>query len=235
MPDKQENDTFSRAGQAANWFVGLSGAAVGGGLAKIELIERFPGSGKVAFVLGAFLFLWSIVSGIFYIFQLLPASQEKEKFDREDAKNPRDEAAWKAAKEAREAAGKKIKGYHYATLVSFVLACLATLACLICVLVWGLAPEEKPATQASAAAAPAPPNRFTLVTVPVHQNGRLLHDHTFLLDQLTGDAWLMECQPGKSVEFRRVRWLRLDGTFEPEVSPGTGTPAPAKLAGPSRP
>jgi len=221
MPDPNADDTIAKAGQGANWFVGLSGAAIGGALAKLELVERFPRSGKIFFVLAAGAFLVSIGSGIYYFFQLLTAAQAKEKVDRELARTPQIKAELDAARKERDQENAKLATFHWGAMLSFPFACLMTWFCLICVMLWGLAPDAataaKPAA-AAAVAAPAPISPFTLVTVPVHEHDRLLHDHTFLLNQQTGAMWLMTCQPDKSVEFRRVKRLKLDGTPEAEDS-----------------
>jgi hypothetical protein len=48
----------------------------------------------------------------------------------------------------------------------------------------------------------------------------------FLLDRQTGELWLMTCRADKSVEFRRVRKLKLYGTPELEEAA-----SPVKTAG----
>jgi hypothetical protein len=52
----------------------------------------------------------------------------------------------------------------------------------------------------------------------VHTGGRLSHSHTFLVDQQTGELWLMTCRGDKTVEFRRVQKRKLDGTPEEIVA-----------------
>ena len=219
MADKpdQANDPISKASQGANWFVGLSGAAVGGGLAKLDMVEKFPFWGKVFFVIAAFFFLWSIVSGIFYYFQLLALAQASEKLTREEAKEHPDQAAIKAARDKRDAANLKISLFHFGAFVTFPLACMATVACLSFVI---FAPAPVPAANPPV----APANHFSLTNVPVYIGGRISHSHTFLLDEQSGDAWLMICQPNKTVEFRKVKRLKLDGTSE-DVSSTAALPA----------
>ncbi len=210
MPDQQAEDTVGKAGQGANWFVGLSGAAVGGALAKLELVERFPGPAKVCFVLAALLFLCSVVAGIYYFFQLLRTSQAKEKANLEKAKDPQDAAALKAAIEERDAENKKLTQFHYGAMLTFPAACLVTWICLICVLLWGLAPAEPS------------PNRYTVIDAAVHENAQTQQDYTFLVDQQSGALWLMEPQPDKTIEFKEVKRQQLDG--KPEVE-GAATAA----------
>jgi hypothetical protein len=210
-PGEKSSDTVGKASQAANWFVGLSGAAVGGALAKLDFVERFPRSAKVFFVLAAGAFLVSTVSGIFYYFQLLAAGQAKERVDREEARNPLNHEALEKAKTERDSANKKLSQFHTETLFSFPVACLMTWLCLMCVLIWGLAP------------AAAPTNRYTVASATVHENGQTQDNYTFVLDQQTGAMWLMETQPDKTVEFRKVKRLKLDGT--PEVDDAATTAA----------
>ena len=64
-----------------------------------------------------------------------------------------------------------------------------------------------------------PPVSYTIVNVPVHVRGRLSHSHTFLLNQQTGDVWLMVCGSNKMVEFKRVLKRKLDGSPEDENPP----------------
>ena len=203
MPE-QADDPISKASQGANWFVGLSGAAVGGGLAKLEMVEKFPFLGKLFFVIATFFFLWSIVSGIFYYFQLLALAQAKEKLAREEGKEQKDEAAIKAAGGQRQRANDKIRLFHFSAFVTFPLACMATVLCLWFVIFAGTPVPPSPPV--------SPTNHYSLTSATVFVGGRISHSHTFLLDEQSGDIWLMVCQPDKTVEFRRVKRLKLDGT-----------------------
>jgi len=214
---KEDADVIGKARESSNWFVGLAGAAVGGGLAKLDMVEKFPLGAKVFYVLATAAFLWSIVSGIFYYFQLLSLAQAKDKVDQEEKKNPKDQTKLNAATAARVEANKKLSTFHTGTLLSFPFACLFTVACLGLVLFTPTVEANKPPVPP-----PEPSNHFTLVTVPVHASGRLLHDHTFLLDQQQGAIWLMVCQHDKTVEFKRVKQLKLDGTLEDE-NPASST------------
>ena len=75
------------------------------------------------------------------------------------------------------------------------------------------APQPGPVTSGEVT-----PGLYTLVNVPVQVRGRLSHSHTFLLNQKDGETWLMVCRTDKTVEFRRVRRLTLDGTLEAETT-----------------
>lgn len=224
MPDDNES-LFSKAGQGANWLVGLAGAAVGGGLAKLDDLKKFPTFGKGAVLAATFLFLWAIIFGILYYFETLELAQAKDKLDRAEAKQPRDDAAVNEAKKLRGDANSRIQVFHYGSLIVFVLASMATFAGLCDVIFAATKEPPKPL-------APPPPNHYTMVNVPVQINGRLSHSHTFLLDEQTGDTWLMVCQPNnKTVEFRKVSRLKLDGTPEDDASGAT----PAEATKPSEP
>lgn len=207
MADEKES-LFSKAGQGANWLVGLAGAAVGGGLAKLDELKTFPLIAKCAVLLATLGFLVAIIAGIFYYFETLEVAQAKEKLDKAEAAEPPDPQKLKEAKKARTEANGRLSLYHYGSLIFFSFASLATFAGFCDVIfAAGQEPPKPPAAP--------PPNHFSIVNVPVQINGRLSHSHTFLLDEQTGDTWLMMCQPNnKSVEFRRVSRLKLDGTSE---------------------
>jgi hypothetical protein len=222
VPDQQAEDTVGKAGQGANWFVGLSGAAIGGALAQIELVERFPRSAKVFFAIASLLFLSSVVSGIYYFFQLLRTAQAKEKVAREQAKHPRDEKALEDAIKDREAENQKLAKFHYGAMLTFPIACLVTWICLVCVLLGGLAPADAAKQDAVKQTATVAPNRYTVVSVPAQENDPSPHGDTILLDQQTGATWLMETQADKTVAFKRVKRLKLDGNPEPEDPTAAG-------------
>lgn len=109
------------------------------------------------------------------------------------------------AKDKLKEANKKVRRFHYATMVTFALAGVATLFCLGFVLFKSAPTPLKPAVIS---------NHYTLTNVPVHIGGRLSHSHTLLLNQQTGELWLMTCRKDKTLEFRRVQNLKLDGTPE---------------------
>jgi hypothetical protein len=50
---------------------------------------------------------------------------------------------------------------------------------------------------------PNPPFRLTLSAAQIV--GGLKHQHTFMLNEQTGEIWEMVCRPDKGVEFRKVR------------------------------
>lgn len=219
MPEEKES-LYSKAGQGANWLVGLAGAAVGGGLAKLDDLKAFPLFGKRAVLGATFCFMGAIILGIFYYFETLEVAQAKEKLDKAEAAQSPDNQKVEDAKKARKEANDRLSIYHYGSLIFFSLASMATFAGL-CDVIFA-ATKEPPRPPA-----PPPPNHYSMVNVPVQAGGRVTHSHTFLLDEQTGETWLMICQPNdKTVEFRRVRRLKLDGT---EEDAGAG-PLPAKLS-----
>jgi hypothetical protein len=201
---QEADDPISQARQGANWLVGLSGAAIGGALAKLDWILKFPPAGKNAFLVAAFFFLLSILVGVFYAFQLFALKQRKLKLDEEKGKQPPDAQAVATAETRLHEANSKVARFHNGTMVTFAFGGVATLFCLGFVLNAPVPP--KPAAAAS--------NHYVLNHVLVHAGGRLSHSHTFLVDQQTGDVWLMTCRGDKTVEFRRVQKRKLDGTPE---------------------
>jgi hypothetical protein len=203
---QEADDPISQARQGANWLVGLSGAAVGGALAKLDWILKFPRWGKVSLVVAALFFLCSILAGVFYSFQLFSLKQRKQKLDEEKAKQPQVPADVAAAQTRLNGANEKVAIYHYATMGTFTLASIATVFCLGFVL---FSPHGEPTKSP-----PITPNHFALNNVSVQIGGRLSHSHTFLLDQQTGELWLMTCRGDKTVVFRRVQKFKLDGTPE---------------------
>ena len=204
MP-QEADDPIGQARQGVNWLVGLSGAAIGGALAKLDGILKFPKSGKVVFLIAAFFFFLSILVGVFYAFQLFALKQRKQKLDEEKAKNPPNPANIATAETNLKSANEKVERFHNGTMVTFALAGAATLVCLGFVL---LNPDPVPVKP------PVVSNHFTLTNVPVSIGGLAAHTHTFLLNQQTGDLWLMTCRADKTVEFKRVKRLKLDGTEE---------------------
>ena len=204
---QEADDPISQARQGANWLVGLSGAAIGGALAKLDWILKFPPAGKMAFLVAAFFFFLSILAGVFYAFQLFALKQRKLKLDEEKGKQAPTQTAIDAAEARLKEANQKVARFHIGTMVTFALAGAATLVCLGFVLNAPLPP--KPAAAAS--------NHYVLNHV-VHTGGRLSHSHTFLVDQQTGELWLMTCRGDKTVEFRRVQKRKLDGTPEEAVA-----------------
>src|ERR1017187_9639339 len=207
MP-QEADDPISQARQGANWLVGLSGAAIGGALAKLDWLLKFPKSGKFAFLIAALFFLLSILAGVFYTFQLFALKQRKQKLEEEKGKQPLDAQAVASAKTGLDDANDKVARFHFATMTTFLLAGVTTLVCLGFVLFNSTSPTLPPKS------APIAPNPYPLTNVPVHIAGRLSHSHTFLLNQQTGEVWLMTCHADKTVEFRRVQKIKLDGTPE---------------------
>jgi hypothetical protein len=205
---QEADDPISQARQGANWLVGLSGAAIGGALAKLDWILKFPPAGKKAFLVAAFFFFLSILAGMFYAFQLFALKQRKLKLDEEKGKQAPTQTAIDAAEARLKEANQKVARFHIGTMVTFALAGAATLVCLGFVL--NAPPPPKPAVAAV-------PNHYVLNHVLVHTGGRLSHSHTFLVDQQTGELWLMTCRADKTVEFRRVQKRKLDGTPEEVV------------------
>ncbi len=209
MP-QEADDPISQASQGVNWLVGLSGAAIGGALAKLDWILKFPDSGKFAFLIATLFFFLSIVFGVFYAFQLFALKQLKQKLEDEKSKQPRVEKD----KDVQEAHAKlvkandKVKRFHNCTMVTFAGAGIATLFCLYFVLFYSTKPPVPPKPT------PVASNHYILTNAPVHIGGRLSHTHTFLLNQQTGEVWVMTCRPDQTVAFRRVHKLDFEGRPE---------------------
>jgi hypothetical protein len=176
MPEEKD-DPIGKATAGANWFVGLSGAAVGGALAKLDLIQKFPFWGKFWCIVATTFFLWSIVSGVYYYFQLLVLAQTKEKLERAEAGPNPNQTSIDGAKANRDKANEKVGRFFYGAMTTFAMACIATLIGL-CFVFFTPSPAPPPPPLKEA----APTNHYSIINVPVHMGGRLLHSHTFLLD-----------------------------------------------------
>jgi len=208
MPSESD-DPIKQAGLGVNWLVGLSGAAIGGALTKLDWILKLPKCDKILLFIAAVLLLISIVAGVFYAFELFVVKQRKLRLDEENAKAPPDGTVVNKLKAQLQDAGRKTALYHHTTLGSFFLAGITVVVCFSAVLFYCPPVPEPPKTVLS--------NHFTVTSVSVTQHGRVTHTHTFLLNQQTGQIWLMTCGPdNKSVEFRRVPTFKLDGSPEDE-------------------
>jgi len=206
MPSESA-DPVSQAGLGVNWLVGISGAAIGGALTKLEWILKLPTCGKVVFFIAAFLFLVSMIAGVFYAFELFSLKQRKLDLEQERAKTPPDPAAVSNAEKRLKRANGKTALFHNSTMGSFFLAGVAAVISIFAVL-FACPPIPTPAAKTAAT------NHFVLRNVPVHLRGKVSHSHTFLLNQQTGEMWLMQCRADKSVEFKRIPLFKLDGTPE---------------------
>jgi hypothetical protein len=192
----EPDDPIGQARQGGIWLVGLSGGAIGGALAKLDWLLRFPFSAKVAFFVAFIGFLVSIYFGVSYVAQLLPLKQLQQK--KKDAEEQRKaQAEIEGIKSELAAANGKASRFHYLTIIPFLVACVSVVVCLCLLLFkpWEIVPSP---------AAAISPNKYVITNVPVHYHGRLTHSHTLLLDQQTGEVWELTCQNGKIVEFRSV-------------------------------
>jgi hypothetical protein len=223
MPQAAD-DPISQASQGTNWLVGLSGAAVGGALAKLDWVLKFPKWGKIGFLVASLCFMFSILVGVFYAFQLFALKLRKQKLEEEKAKPSPVQADIDAAKQRLDQANEKVAQFHYLTMAAFALACLATVACLGVVL-FQPAAATKPLKPESA---PIIKNAYALTNLPVHVGGQLSHSHTFLLNQQTGAVWQMTCRKGSLVEFHRVLRTGLNGS--PDDDPATPINGNAQIA-----
>jgi hypothetical protein len=210
MPE-EASDPISQASQGVNWLVGLSGAAIGGALAKLDWVLKFPQSGKIAFLIAALFFLLSVLAGVFYAFQLFALKQKKPKLDEEKSKQAPDNDAIANAQNALNHANPKVARFHNAAMGTFAAASIATLFCLGFVLFRSAIPSKP---------SPAVVNHFSLTNIPVHVGGKLSH---FLTQSAKRRGVANDLPGGKLVEFRRVQKFELDGTPQEEVAP------PAKL------
>ncbi|MBZ5656332.1 MAG: hypothetical protein LAO56_13760 [Acidobacteriia bacterium] len=194
MPEP--DDPISQARQGGIWLVGLSGAAIGGALAKLDWLIKFPPSAKIAFFVAFIGFLVSIYFGVCYVGQLLPLKQLVQK--RKDAEaEHKDQAEIDKIKQQIKNANTKSDFFHYSAIIPFLVSCIAVLVCLNTLLFkpWDI---ERPPLP------PVPPNKYLITNVPVHVHGRLTHSHTLLLNQQTGEIWELTCENGKIIAFRSV-------------------------------
>jgi hypothetical protein len=229
MPE-ETSDPISSAGQGANWLVGLSGAAIGGALAKMDWVMKFPPWGKVLFFVAFLAFMVSILVGVYYAFELLALKSRKLKLMSELAKNSPVTADISKAQRDLDEANAKVSKYHIGTMVAFGVSCFFTAACLCNLLVaqnFNLTdPPPKPVVESR-----PEPNRYSLTDVSVTVGGHLSHTHTFLLDQLNGRVWQMTCKKGgETVSFQRVLRTGLDG--KPDEIPPKAPSASTQPASP---
>jgi hypothetical protein len=227
---QEAEEASSKAPDAITWLVALLCGALGWLLAKLDFIQKLPSSGRYAFLFAVGLIALSILYGVFYRFQLTAAKQLRRKVDQLKKLLPVDQAAVKAEYEseqaALDAANNKLGKLHYFTMFLLLLIVGATLRCVY-VAMFDVPPAAHEVKKDLS-------NHYVLINVPVHVGGKLSHSHTFLLNQQTGEAWLMSCMGGKTVEFRRVRRLRLDGTPEEDTSAGQGVEVSAAGREPAR-
>jgi uncharacterized protein YpmS len=228
MPDEPK-DSIGQASGAIKWLVGIAITFVGAALAKLEWIQKFPRSAQFASWFAMFFFLLAILFGVFYAFQLVAVSQRKQKLVEAKAEHAAEDKV-EAAQTRLDSANEKLARFHGTTFLMFTIAGLATVICLGLVL---LQPASKPPSSQSSSpqttsekSAEVTSGPHTLVNVPVHIRGRLSHSHTFLLNEKNGDLWLMICRTDKTVEFKRVQRLKLDGTTPEDVT--LAAPPPLK-------
>lgn len=205
MPD-QPKDSISQTNQSINWLVGLSGGALGGALLKFDWLLKLRFSAKVAFLIAACFFLASILWGVYYAFQMLAVGRFQDDLDKAKAEWPPDDNRINEAKQKVEKATKKAHGFHLKTMVTFLVAGIATIVVLFLSL---LAPPPAETKEVR-----PHPNKFLITTSQIYSKGRLSHSHTFLLNQQTGEVWQMICSKDEFVEFRRVNRTNQDGTVE---------------------
>ncbi|HEX4037320.1 MAG TPA: hypothetical protein VHX37_04605 [Acidobacteriaceae bacterium] len=216
MADQAE-DTLSQARQGANWLVGLSGAALGGALAKLDWILTFPRFGKIFFLGATVFFLLSILFGVFYSFQLYALKQRKEKLAEAGSGWSPDPTAVATARTNLDNAAVKVERFHIWTMGTFALAGLMTTVSLGFVLFVSPKPLAPPVA--------AVPNHYSVTTVQVVLPKGQMHSHTLLLDEQTGELWLMQCAPGKTVEFRQIHRFDFNGHEVPApVAPSIPKP-----------
>jgi hypothetical protein len=228
---EEPTDSIGQAQGRIKWLVGIAITFVGAALAKLDWIQKFSRAAQLASLVAIFFFLLTILFGVFYAFQLVAVSQRRQKLDEAKAKRVGDEID--KAQDRLDSANEKVARFHGATLLMFIVAGMATVICLGFVL---LEPSSKPPSSQPPPAQPNPEKsaevtsgHYALINVPVHVHGRLSHSHTFLLNEKTGDIWLMVCRTDKTVEFKRVQKLKQDGTSEE----GMLFSPPLKAAGPN--
>jgi hypothetical protein len=197
MPEPE--DAVSQGRQLGIWMVGLSGAALGGALAKLDWLVRFPSPAKVVFLVAFIAFLTSFYYGVVYAQQMLAWKRLDDK-RKEAEQNQRPQAEIDKIRGDIDKASEKAKGFHRLRSIPFLLGCFLVWVCLVILLFMSWEIERPPA----AAIPPPPPNKFLITNVPVHIHGRLDHSHTLLLNQQTGETWELSCKNGQLIDFRSV-------------------------------
>jgi hypothetical protein len=197
MPDAE--DAVSQGRQLGIWMVGLSGAALGGALAKLDWLVRFPPLAKGIFLVAFIAFLASFYYGVVYAQQMLVWKQLDDK-RKEAIQSGRPQAEIDRIKDEVGEVSKKANRFHLLRFVPFLIGCLLVLVCLGMLLFTPWEIERPPV----AVIPPPPPNKFLITNVPVHIHGRLDHSHTLLLNQQTGEMWELSCKNGQLIDFRSV-------------------------------
>jgi hypothetical protein len=219
---------------AVKWIVGISSALLAGAFLHPELTVGWSLWGKVALV-GVLLLLGaSIVGGVVYLLWLNRIRRRKERIaeiDKEllapvvipDVQRANELREEKCQLMKEENASKGTQTFWYwAFILTFLFGGAIGIITFCAQVVYGQKPKDdckkdcrdKCCDDQGAATTPDS-RRFTVVQSAVHKTAHGMQEHTFLLDQQTGEIWQMICdQKGAVVAFQRVRRLDLNGNRE---------------------
>lgn len=211
-------DTVSGYADAVKWIVGLSGAVFAGVFLHPEQVAQRTEAMKIYFAVVLFLLGTSMIGGVVFLLWLNRLRNMKDSIRErkgnaalpivaaEQAEREEQGKQKKTPEEKLRRARRNMNRWYWVLSVPFYLgAFLGVVAfCVVIAL-----PVDKPRVTIPV------PLRFTVLQSAVHRTKMGMQAHTFLLNQQTGEIWQMICGPqGDMVEFRRVKWVDVDGKPE---------------------
>lgn len=235
MPESSQ-DAAAGYVDAVKWLVGISGAILAGVYLHPEMLTGWPQRGRVYLAVVLFLFGVSIFGGVVYLFWINRVRRRKELIAEIEAERSapvviRDPEREKKLKEDQERLieeGKRSQkllnlwfavftgAFYLGSFLGLILFCVQVALGQKC----DDCKDKKKDGEAKTIL--ADPLRYTMAQSAVHRTAHGMQAHTFLLNQQTGEAWQMICDPkGNAVAFQRVKRLNLDGRPEKEE---TGKP-----------
>jgi hypothetical protein len=220
-------DTLSVYRAGVTWFVGLSGAAVGGAFLNFDKIATAPWLIRVIFFGAAVAFGISMACGIQYFFWLNYAGNQIEKRTQIDnalasltasqAEKDRATLARLPVVEEIRKAWEEIPSWHKRTGRAFDTGMGMAGLLLLAGVIWGAPPKTDSSSAGVQNFLTNPPepqstNLYEVVQSAVHATRHGREAHTFLLDKRTGAIWQMKCTKNSDeVEFHRIHRSGFDG------------------------
>jgi hypothetical protein len=221
------SDTLSVYRAGVVWFVGLSGAAVGGAFLNFDKIATAPFLIRLIFFSAALAFGISMACGIQYIFWLNYAGNQIEKRTQIDnvlatsnasqAEKDRATLARPPVVEEIRKAWEEIPPWHKRMGRAFDFGIGFAGLLLLAGVIWGAPPKADSSSASVQNFLTNPPepqstNRYEVVQSAVHATRHGREAHTFLLDKRTGAIWQMKCTKNSDeVEFHRIHRSGFDG------------------------
>lgn len=207
------------------WTIGLSGAAVAGAFLHLDELSKQPTLTRWVLAIAVAGFAISIISGVNYLHWLMAADVARIRIPEIEKEQQALGTPAPSDKEGVERVatlgrrhkkyGKKIERsyvvsprWHVAYIVSFIVAAVLATIIFFGAIVRQVAQSDgqPPKSQCSGNCPTVlpPANRYLVTYSALHQGRHGKEVHTFLLDQQTGQLWLMRCTTSGTVEFQPV-------------------------------